>query len=297
MRYHPAQKQLIITLSVFLITGTAGAKKIDATAQAKEIIDITGVKGGFVVHLGCGDGRVMYEIMDRHKNHKFHLTGVDFSPHMLRKAKKRNHVAAKKNSHRVSFICQDCMEYLEECEEKKYDVVIASFLLSYVKNSELFPLVHKVLKKGGKFVILTNSDEHLRCLEKVFFKFFILHPFLSNWFRISKFLINQRISRILPHKKTIELLKKAKFSKVKSKNKPIFGCAEFDDPASFLRWMHGSVWSARYSCLIKESKGGIFFDKAAKYLEKKKIKIVGEPVTYGKPFTFFFPVHSIIAEK
>jgi len=39
-------------------TRLAGAAETDAAAQARRILDATGVTGGLVVHLGCGDGRL-----------------------------------------------------------------------------------------------------------------------------------------------------------------------------------------------------------------------------------------------
>ncbi|NQT00388.1 MAG: class I SAM-dependent methyltransferase, partial [Planctomycetes bacterium] len=57
-RYSAIKLWMLILPAVCLFVGTAQAKKIDATAQAKEIIDITGVQGGIVVHLGCGDGKL-----------------------------------------------------------------------------------------------------------------------------------------------------------------------------------------------------------------------------------------------
>jgi outer membrane protein assembly factor BamB len=45
-------------LAVCLLAGTAVAKTNDVTKSVNEILDTTGVQGGIVVHLGCGDGRL-----------------------------------------------------------------------------------------------------------------------------------------------------------------------------------------------------------------------------------------------
>jgi len=42
---------------LFYFVGTAEAKRIDVTSQAKEIYETSGIKGGFVVHPGSGDGK------------------------------------------------------------------------------------------------------------------------------------------------------------------------------------------------------------------------------------------------
>lgn len=266
----------------------------EARAAALNDLDIS--KNSRILDLGCGRGEMMYEVMDRYKKHKLHLTGVDFSPHMLRRARKKLN-GAKKNGHKISFRCQECFEYLETCEEDEYDLVIASFLLSYVDNSELFPLVNKVLKKGGKFLILSSSDDHMRRLEKYFFRFVLFHPFLSDWGAISSIVWSNRISHGLPLRRTRELLYEAEFSKVKGGRKLILGSAKFDDPVCFFRWLHKSVWAARYSSVVRESKKETFFNKAAEYLEENNVKIVNQPVRCGKPFKFIWPVYNIVAEK
>lgn len=59
MRRYSVKKLLITVLpAVFLFVGTVQAQDEDAVTLAKEIIDITGVKGGIIVHLGCGDGKL-----------------------------------------------------------------------------------------------------------------------------------------------------------------------------------------------------------------------------------------------
>jgi outer membrane protein assembly factor BamB/protein-L-isoaspartate O-methyltransferase len=45
-------------LAVCLVTVVAQASRDNVAAQAKEILDIAGVQGGIVVHLGCADGKV-----------------------------------------------------------------------------------------------------------------------------------------------------------------------------------------------------------------------------------------------
>ena len=49
---------ILAALIVFLVAGAAPAGNADVTAQAQRIIDRTGIQGGIVVHLGCGDGKL-----------------------------------------------------------------------------------------------------------------------------------------------------------------------------------------------------------------------------------------------
>jgi len=45
-------------LVVCLLAVTAEAKTNDAITLAKEILGTSGVQGGIVVHVGCGDGKL-----------------------------------------------------------------------------------------------------------------------------------------------------------------------------------------------------------------------------------------------
>ncbi len=254
-------------------------------------------KNDHILDIGCGKGEDIYELMARYKKYQLHVTGVDISPHMISEAKKRNLGAAKKNGHHASFVCKDCIKYLENCKEGEYDLVIADFLLSEVGCSDLFPLVNRVLKKGGRFSILTVSDDHLRGLEKVFFKFLMINPSIPNWHSVSAAVVMKKVSKTVPHEKIIKLLRDNRFSKVESTPKPIMCRARFDDSVSFLKWLNESMWALQYCDFIKKDKMGVFAEEAAKYMEKNDVKIVGEPVRYGKPFTFSMPVYSITAEK
>jgi len=55
-RYIAIESMVCILLAVCLLSATAKADEKDAAKSAKEILDATGVQGGIVVHLGCGDG-------------------------------------------------------------------------------------------------------------------------------------------------------------------------------------------------------------------------------------------------
>ncbi|MHC4324556.1 MAG: class I SAM-dependent methyltransferase, partial [Planctomycetota bacterium] len=57
MKRYSAIKSLILWLPAFcLLSSAALANENDAVKSAEEILETTGVKGGIVVHLGCGDG-------------------------------------------------------------------------------------------------------------------------------------------------------------------------------------------------------------------------------------------------
>jgi len=85
MRYYPAQKLLMMLLLVVLIfTGAVQAQMSNATAMAKEIIDTTGVKGGVVVHLGCGNGKLTAALRI---NDSFTVHGLEADPAKVQQAR------------------------------------------------------------------------------------------------------------------------------------------------------------------------------------------------------------------
>jgi len=81
MKHFPAIESWVLgLLAVCLLAGTAEAEnnsepdasdRRDATKWAKEILDTTGVQGGIVVHLGCGDGKLTaaLRVSDRYTVH------------------------------------------------------------------------------------------------------------------------------------------------------------------------------------------------------------------------------------
>ena len=46
------------TLALLAGPPTVASAKAEPDKQAREILDATGVRGGVIVHLGCGDGRL-----------------------------------------------------------------------------------------------------------------------------------------------------------------------------------------------------------------------------------------------
>ncbi len=57
-RFPPTICSLLVAMLVCLLSGTTSADGANVTAAAQKILDKTGVGGGIVVHLGCGDGKL-----------------------------------------------------------------------------------------------------------------------------------------------------------------------------------------------------------------------------------------------
>jgi len=244
-----------------------------------------------VLDLGCGTGRTIRRMMNNHKEHAIHFTGVDLCPEMISEAKKRI-FEKETNGHQILLHAEDCLDYLKSCEENKYHLVIASFLLAYVEAAKLFPLVNRVLKRGGRFIILTTSGDFLiRNYEKEFYKFAALNIFNFDLWG----LLTKKLSRVPSTERIERLLFDSGFSKIEINKieKNIF----FDNIFDFMRWAEESGLATQYFNLAKRNKKEFLINKAIKYAEAKNMKYFGEPVKRGAPFKFTWPIYKIIAEK
>jgi len=244
-----------------------------------------------ILDLGCGTGKTINRIMNKHKQHALDFTGIDLCLEMIAKAKERLE-KNETNGHQIILHAEDCLDYLKSCEENKYHLVIASFFLAYVEAAKLFPLVNKTLKEEGKFIILTTSgDPSITNYEKDFLKFAVSHFFCFNWWT---FLITKR-HLVPPIETIIKLLAGASFSIIKADKLMIK--IPFKDPLSFFKWMDESGFAAGFFDVVKKSKKEFLLNEAMHYLEEKNITFMGEPLKNGKPFTFNWPIYKIIAEK
>ena len=74
-------------LSIMMLVTLADRAGADEQALAKRILDATSVKGGLIVHLGCGDGKLTAAL---HADDKYLVHGLDADPANVEKA--RDHV-------------------------------------------------------------------------------------------------------------------------------------------------------------------------------------------------------------
>ena len=244
-----------------------------------------------ILDLGSGTGEILLKIARKYKDLTLQLTGVDFSPAMISVANKKT--LANENSFisRPSFFCQDLIDYLSNCRENSYDLVLTSFMLAYVKYSELFKLANKVLNKGGKLIILTTPKGFFKKIENIFFNFILFHPFYINWWALltKKFSLTPSIEEITG------LLSKYNFSKIETNKFTV--SVPFPDPLTCLKWLDECGIASLYLSLIKKSKKDAAMPAMIDYLEKKSIRFEGQPIKRGKPLRFDWEIYSIIAEK
>ena len=73
------------TLLLLAIASTVGARPL-AAETASEILKATGVSGGLIVHLGCGDGELTAALR---ANDRYLVHGLDTDPAQVRAARER----------------------------------------------------------------------------------------------------------------------------------------------------------------------------------------------------------------
>ncbi|UCG58736.1 MAG: class I SAM-dependent methyltransferase, partial [Phycisphaerales bacterium] len=87
-RYPTIELWLLGLLAVCLLAGTTVAKTGDVAKSAEEILDTTGVQGGIVVHLGCGDGRLTAALR---ASDSYTVHGLERDPAKVAKARSYIH--------------------------------------------------------------------------------------------------------------------------------------------------------------------------------------------------------------
>lgn len=103
-----------------------------------------------ILELGCGHGAFLYSM---HKEGYMNAVGIDGSEEQVKEAKRLGISGIKKG---------DLVEYLDDCEEESLDLVIAFDVIEHFTKNELSLLVdnlHRVLKKGGKFICHQPNSE------------------------------------------------------------------------------------------------------------------------------------------
>ncbi|MEE8429566.1 MAG: PQQ-binding-like beta-propeller repeat protein, partial [Gammaproteobacteria bacterium] len=83
-RYLAIKSCLSGLLAICLLAGVVEATKNNAISRAKEILDTTGVKGGIVVHLGCGEGKLTAALR---ANDRYTVHGLEADPAKVARAR------------------------------------------------------------------------------------------------------------------------------------------------------------------------------------------------------------------
>jgi len=101
-----------------------------------------------VVDLGCGTARWMATLLE---DQPHSLLGVDSSPEMLE-------IAKRKVGNSATLLCSDCAEL--DLPKASADLILCSFLLSYIRNSTSFlKQISTILRPGGSAFITDLHPE------------------------------------------------------------------------------------------------------------------------------------------
>jgi ubiquinone/menaquinone biosynthesis C-methylase UbiE len=211
---------------------------------------------------------------------------------MIAEAQKRIEWESKCILHRFSWHHKDALEYLQDCRQDSYDLVITAFLLAYIKTDKLFKLIAKVTKPGARLMILTTDYDRLKKFEVIFFWGFLLWHLADIKWWIPLF---SQVQFTPPLKKIIKDLNKNGFSRVQVKRED--AKIQFPDFADVIKWMDESGFATEYFDLAREGKREKMANAFMNWAEKKKINYFGQVGVRGKPFLLTWPINVIIAEK
>jgi outer membrane protein assembly factor BamB len=89
MKTRARRRAVLVLVGMLCAASASAAPAASPEEQARAILDATGVRGGLVVHLGCGDGRLTAAL---HASDAYLVQGLDADP--ARVAKARAHVRA-----------------------------------------------------------------------------------------------------------------------------------------------------------------------------------------------------------
>lgn len=119
-----------------------------------------------VLDLGCGSG-LGYELLQRQLQGRFQYSGVDISPGMIRSAKNKFLFTSN-----AQFMVMD-LKNLSFFREGSFDRVISLFgsFSHALDQKNAISEVSRVLKPGGRFLIMTYSRWSLRNWVKTFSRF------------------------------------------------------------------------------------------------------------------------------
>ncbi len=102
--------KLVFLLSVSCVLSVARAQQIAQEQEATRIFDATGVRGGLVVHVGCGDGKLTTALR---ATESFLVHGLDTDPRKIEQA--RDYIRSRGLYGKVSVDLFDgkCLPYIE----------------------------------------------------------------------------------------------------------------------------------------------------------------------------------------
>lgn len=116
------------------------------TDHAKEIVGSSGVQGGLVVHVGCGNGKLTAELL---LSNKYLIQGLDTDPEQVAAARKHIHSRGKYGQVSVRQFDGRCLPYAGN----SVNLLIISRPFSIDRDE-----IHRVLRPGGVVMFLDGEN-------------------------------------------------------------------------------------------------------------------------------------------
>ncbi|MBI2079251.1 methyltransferase domain-containing protein [Candidatus Micrarchaeota archaeon] len=133
--------------------------KMDINEEIVNKLNLSGSES--ILEVGCGDGSLLVKLRKERK-HKGRLIGIDISRGMFAKNQK------------MSDELNLNLEFFErsadnlEFEEESFEVVLSLFMIYHMPDiSKALKEWSRILKKGGKLILATNSLENRRKLQLI----------------------------------------------------------------------------------------------------------------------------------
>lgn len=114
-----------------------------------------------ILDLACGTGFNAKWLCETYPS--ISIDGVDISENMLAQA-------AEKLAGRANFFNMSMLDYLRQCPENSYDIVVCGWALKYQPPLDVLSECKRVLKPGGQIGIIVNTKNTLPEVRKVFTK-------------------------------------------------------------------------------------------------------------------------------
>ena len=144
--------QLICVLLVLCTLSIVVAQKESPEQQAKQILETTGIKGGLIVHIGCGDGKLTAAL---HVSDSYLVHGLDTDAANVEKAREHIREQDLYGPVTVQQWAGDCLPYAENLAnllvaEDLGEVAIGEVLRVLVPNGVAY------VKTDGKWTKVTK---------------------------------------------------------------------------------------------------------------------------------------------
>lgn len=119
--------------------------------------NLEGLNPKFILDLGCGTGSSTLKLKGMFSD--AHITGVDFSKKMLKCSRK------KLGDEKVLLFRESIEGASTKFCDDQFDLILCAWSLGYARNKDVYRNLHRILKKNGHLLILTNKEDTLKAVK------------------------------------------------------------------------------------------------------------------------------------